>query len=129
MRQIFLCDFSQHYMMGDSYAMVRFTPKQFEELLTMKKEAETDDDKYDDLSEKIALIEKEQKVQLFGLENVPYSEMFGKKSPKAVISILKQGKNVSGEWEEGSFAFATTHKKAQTAVMKIEAKHVSDGWF
>lgn len=128
MRQVFLCDFSQHYSLGDSYAMVRFTPKQFEELLKLKKEADTDDDKYEDLSEKIALIEKEQNVQMFGLENVPYREMFGKKSPKAVISILKQSKTVSGEWEEGSFAFATTHKKAQDAVRKIEAKHVSDDW-
>lgn len=128
MRQIFLCDFSQHYSLGDSYAMVRFTPKQFEELLKMKKEADTDGEVYEDMSVKIAAIEKEHNVQLFGLENVPYREMFGKSTPNRVISMLKQGKTVSGEWEEGSFAFATTEKKARDAVVAIEAKHVCDGW-
>ena len=131
MRQIFLCDFSTHYMMGDSCAVVRFTPKEFENFLTMMKASEddtngADSDKFDSL---IDSIEKKNKVSLYGVAQTPYSELIGKMSTKRVISILKQGKNVSGEWEEGSFAFATTEKKAREAVMKIEAKHVCDGWF
>lgn len=129
MRQVFLCDFSTHYMMGDSCAVVRFTPKEFENFLTAMKASENDDDAFDKFEELIDNIEKKNKVSLYGVAQTPYGELIGKMSPKRVISVLKQGKNVSGEWEEGSFAFATTEKKAREAVMKIEAKHVGDGWF
>ena len=128
MRQVFLCDCSSHYVMGDSAATVRFTPKQFEEMLELKKLAETDDDAYDKMEELIESIEEAQDAKLYGLSYTPYSEMFGKKSPKRVISLLKQGKNVSNEWEEGSFAFATTSKKAQDAVRKIETKYIGNDW-
>ncbi len=129
MKEAFLCDFSTHYAMGDSYAMVRFTPKELEHFLTLKLTAETDEDAYDEMEELIESIEKKHNVNLYGVSCTPYSELFGKKTPKRIISILKQGKAVSNEWEEGSFAIATTEKRAQDAVRKIEAKHVSDGWF
>lgn len=128
MRQVFLCEFSTHYMMGDSIATIRFTPKQFEQMLELKKLAETDDDAFDEMDAQVGALEKATKETLYALSCVPYSEMFGKKSPKQVISILKRGKTVSDEWEEGSFAFATTKPKAQDAIRKIEAKHIGDNW-
>lgn len=132
MRTVFFCDFSTHYMMGDSYAMVKFTPKQFEVMINLMKEAEEEDfqegQASDKMEEVLRALEAENKVHLYGLSLLQYSDMFGKKSPKQVMSILEQGKTVSGDWEEGSFAFATTAKKAESAVCKIEAMHIGDDW-
>ena len=121
MQSVFFCDFSTHYMMGDSYAMVRFTPEQFEVMINLMKEAEEEDfhdgPSSDKMEEVLRALEEENSVHLYGLSLLQYSDMFGKKSPKQVLSILKQGKSVSPDFP--SIVRAYSDQLARIASDKI----------
>lgn len=127
MKQVIYFEYYPHYM-GTLEATVRFTPKQFEELIGLAKAAvkEAEDDGPADvaLEEYIDEIEEAAGVTLYSIRDaVTGAWDEAKRRPTTITTAMKKKGLWSGEWEEGSHAFATTERKARKAVAKIEAKH------
>jgi hypothetical protein len=123
MREVFYCEFTTHYMMGDKAEMVRFTPTQLKKLIGAALEEEALGGAEGPLYDMVEEIEKENKVSLYYLLNAEEGPLFGKKGwDKRILKALEKGKPLSAMTEEGSWALATTKHKAQQAIDKIESK-------
>lgn len=125
-------EYYPHYM-GTTTATVSFTRNQFDELLDLAKviiknhkdgNDEGEDEAQYKLDQIIDEIEKKQGVEIFALGEALLNYFDSPRRPSTIASAIKKKGVWVGEWEEGSFAFATTKKKAVDAVRQIEAKHL-----
>ena len=122
-----------HYM-GTKNATVKFTQKQFDELIALAKvaikanKADADFDIEDaEIFNVIEAIEKKEKVTLYALADALVNFFDSPRRPSTITTALKKKGVWSGEWEEGSFAFSNKGAAAaKKAVAKIEAKHTMD---
>ena len=137
MRAIYYYEYYPHYM-GEMSASVRFTPKQFDTLISLAKAAIKENESLDgaegdadeELREYIQEIEDTSGEKVYALDDALLNYYDSPRRPGAITSALKRKSVWSGQWEEGSFAFASTIKKARKAVAVIEAKvaEMEHGW-
>jgi len=124
-------------MMGTTNATIKFTDAQFEEMIGLAKAAIKEHKQLDgeegsaiEALEKFADdIEKAQNQNQYALVNALINYFDSPRRPSTIANALKKKGVWSGEWEEGSHAFAITKKKAVDAVKAIELKHYSDEEF
>ena len=120
-----------HYM-GDQNNMITFTDKEFNELIEKAKECikskkngnDNADDDFDDYLEEV----EEKKGRQFALGTALLNFFESPRRPSTISTALKKKGVWSGEWEEGSYAFGKTKKKAQNAVIEIETKYLGMDW-
>lgn len=121
MKHVYYYEYYPHFM-GTRTAVVKMTAKEFEQLCAIGRKLVgfNDDAAYDEYHVFVDALEKKTKTRIFAMQ-----EAFYKRGRVArIISKLNKGEAWSGEWEEGSFAFATKIKDAKEAVRKIELKHI-----
>lgn len=128
MKQVIYFEHYPHYL-GTMNATVRFTPKQFEDLIDLAKKAlKGDDDAEELLEDRIDEIQSEQGATLYALSVALTNYGDSPRRPSTIMSALKKKGEWADDWEEGSHAFATTIRKARAAVAKVEAKHQDLDW-
>lgn len=132
---VFYYEYYPHYM-GTMDVTLKFTNKEFEELISkvkaMIKLHKTDSEAAYDMMDEImdyAESKRTTKDTVFALMDALVDHFEKPRRPSTVANAIKKKGVWSGEWEEGSFAFATTERKARKAVAKIEAKHVENDMF
>lgn len=120
MKHVYYYEYYPHFM-GTMIATVKMTEAEFEKMCVIGKElAKHNDDAYDEYYDFVEVLEKRNKTRIFAM-----CEAFDARGRSARISKkIGAGEVWSGEWEEGSFAFAPTLKAAKEAVKKIELKHI-----
>jgi len=133
MKAVYYYEYYPHYM-GTRTASIRFTPKQFDTLIDLAKAAIKENKSLDGaegdadevLRDHIEAIEKSSGEKVYALDDALLNFYDTPRRPSNITSALKRKSVWSGEWEEGSFAFASTKRKAVKAVVAIEAEHAED---
>lgn len=113
-RNIYYFEYYPHFL-GTLVNTVKMTPTEFA-LLCETAKVDIDSDEFEELRVKL---EKRNNATMYAINEVFYGKG---KAMRIRNKVLKDGV-YKGEWEEGSYAFATTLKAAKDAVRKIEAKH------
>jgi hypothetical protein len=114
MKHVYYYEYYPHYV-GTRIATIKMSVKAFEELCAAGKDIETEE-----FWNLVDTLDEQNKTTSYAM-----SEAFmGRGRATRILNKVKKEGLWSGEWEEGSFAFATSLKEAKRAVKARELKHI-----
>lgn len=122
MRHVYYYEYYPHYM-GTMIATVKMTMKEFEQLCALGKKIVglNEDEAYDEYLEFMNALEAKNNAEIYAMD-----EVFAVRGRSTrILNKVQKGEVWSGEWEEGSFAFASKLRDAKDAIRKIEGKHIN----